>query len=96
MKVEVQSPSEYKSGVLGSINRRRGIINTSDEFGGMSILYCEVPLADMFGYMTELRSLTQGKGEFSMEYKEHLPVSPDIQAQLCAKYQKEYRENKDS
>lgn len=86
MKCEVSIPSEFQGNVVGGINRRRGSIVGTDEIGGFLIIYCEVPLGEMFGYMTELRSLTQGKGEFSMEYKEHRPVEPFLQTQLISEY----------
>lgn len=82
MKCEVSIPSEYQGSVVGGINRRRGAITGTDEQGGFLVIYAEVPLGEMFGYMTELRSLTQGKGEFSMEYKEHRAVEPFLQSQL--------------
>ncbi|THH31698.1 hypothetical protein EUX98_g2502 [Antrodiella citrinella] len=88
MTVEVVAPSEFQSAVIGGLNSRRGTIIDSevreDEFTAVA----EVALNDMFGYASFLRGQTQGKGEFSMEYKKHLPVMPDVQAELNAAYRK--------
>ncbi|KAH8105314.1 elongation factor G mitochondrial [Cristinia sonorae] len=86
MTVEVVAPSEFQSAVIGGLNSRRGTIIDSevreDEFTAIA----EVALNDMFGYASFLRGQTQGKGEFSMEYKKHMPVMPDVQAELHAAY----------
>lgn len=67
MKVVVESPTEFQGSVFGSINQRRGIIISSSENGASCTVEAEVPLSEMFGYSTVLRSLTQGKAEFTME-----------------------------
>ena len=87
MSVEITAPEEYQGTVIGQLNKRHGIITGTD--GGMEgwfTVYAEVPLNDMFGYSTELRSSTQGKGEFSMEYSRYSPALPDVQQQVIAKY----------
>ncbi|AOP32777.1 elongation factor G [Leptospira tipperaryensis] len=86
MKVEVDGPSEFQGAILGSLNQRRGmILNTTEEDS-----YCkteaEVPLADMFGYSTVLRSSTQGKAEFSMEFSRYAPVPRNVAEELMKKY----------
>ena len=68
MKVEVTVPLEFQGAIVGSLNRRKGVIMNSDQQGDDALLFAEVPLNNMFGYSTELRSMTQGKGEFTMEY----------------------------
>ena len=68
MKVDVTVPSEFQGTVIGNINRRKGTINDSSAEGDDVIISSMVPLSEMFGYSTELRSMTQGKGEFTMEY----------------------------
>lgn len=82
MLVELKVPTEFQGPVTGDLNKRKGVIVGNDQDGDDSVITAQVPLNNMFGYSTALRSMTQGKGEFSMEYKEHSPVSPDVQAQL--------------
>jgi elongation factor G len=67
MKVEVTTPDEYQGDILGDINRRRGRIVSIDAKSGQTILNCEVPLAEMFGYATAIRSLSKGRASYSME-----------------------------
>lgn len=82
MLVEVTGPEEFQSVVMGNINKRYGqILNTEINNGWFSI-QCEVALNDMFGYSTEIRSLTQGKGEFAMEFTKYLPVREDVVQKL--------------
>lgn len=91
MKVEVEIPSEFQGTVVAALNRRMGMIQSSDvndDGSGIKII-SEVPLANMFGYSTELRSLTQGKGEFSMEYFKHIQVPKNAQDDLMKKYREE-------
>lgn len=76
MKVAVECPSEFQGTVMGSLNQRRGMITSSTEDGRFSTVEAEVPLAEMFGYATVLRSLTQGKAEFTMEFARYTKV-PD-------------------
>jgi len=88
MKVEVNIPSEYATAVLGSITRRNAVLQGSDEsMDAFTTITCEVPLNDMFGYSTELRTLTQGKGEFSMEYSRYCPASGPTQQTVIEEYQ---------
>ncbi len=91
MNVEVDSPTEFQGTVVAGINRRMGLINSSDineDGSGVKVL-ADVPLANMFGYSTELRSGTQGKGEFTMEYSKHVAVPKNIQEELTKKYKEE-------
>jgi elongation factor G len=103
MRVHVQVPSEFQGATMGTLNRRRGIIVDSDTLNqttdhnqsssqstseaAFASIYADVPLHDMFGYSTELRSCTQGKGEYTMEYRTHAPVFSTIQSELMAAYQ---------
>jgi elongation factor G len=71
MKVEVITPEDYMGDVVGDLNRRRGIINGMDDVPGGKLLTAEVPLAEMFGYATDLRSSTQGRATYSMQFKKY-------------------------
>ncbi|CAN0035926.1 unnamed protein product [Scytosiphon promiscuus] len=88
MSVEIMAPNEFQGSVIGGINKRSGIIQNTDmsDDGSGCVIQADVPLAQMFGYSTDLRSSTQGKGEFTMEYKDHSPVSRDTQQTLMAEY----------
>ncbi|ANM58885.1 Translation elongation factor EFG/EF2 protein [Arabidopsis thaliana] len=86
MLVELKVPTEFQGTVAGDINKRKGIIVGNDQEGDDSVITANVPLNNMFGYSTSLRSMTQGKGEFTMEYKEHSAVSNEVQAQLVNAY----------
>jgi elongation factor G len=95
MSVEVEIPSEFQGSVVAALNRRMGMIQSSDvndDGSGIKIL-AEVPLANMFGYSTELRSLTQGKGEFSMEYQKHIQVPKNTQEELMKKYREQKQQD---
>ncbi|XP_053694439.1 elongation factor G, mitochondrial [Sabethes cyaneus] len=87
MLVEVTAPDEFQGAVIGQLNKRHGIITGTEGAEGWFTIYAEVPLNDMFGYAGELRSSTQGKGEFSMEYSRYSPCKPDVQEKLMQEYQ---------
>jgi elongation factor G len=89
MKVAVETPTEYQGGVMGSLNQRRGMIVGSQEEGPMCVIESQVPLAEMFGYSTILRSLTQGKAQFSMEFATYRQVPQSIAEEIAKKYQEE-------
>lgn len=89
MKVAVEGPSEFQGSVMGSINQRRGMIIGSMEEGNYTVVEAEVPLSEMFGYSTTLRSLTQGKAEFTMEFATFKPVPRGVSEELVKKYQEE-------
>lgn len=82
MNVEVSIPSEYQGSIIASLTKRRGMIRDTGTSMDYTIIYANVPLAEMFGYSTELRSMTQGKGEFSMEYSQHDRVPPQVKQQV--------------
>jgi elongation factor G len=95
MKVSVEGPTEFQGNILASINQRRGIIISTTEENGYMRLDAEVPLAEMFGYSTVLRSSTQGKAEFSMEFARYAKVPNNVADQLIKEYQeKEKKRNK--
>eukprot|EP00045_Choanoeca_perplexa_P010670 m.109729 g.109729 ORF g.109729 m.109729 type:complete len:738 (+) comp15352_c0_seq2:20-2233(+) len=87
MTVEILIPEEFQGTVIGGINKRKGTIQDSETDDGTTTIVAEVPLNDMFGYSSEIRSQTQGKGEFSMEYARHEPVMPQTQQELMKEYQ---------
>lgn len=82
MKVEIECPSEFQGSVGGEIASRRGMIMGSETREGFSVITAEVPLANMFGYSTDLRSATQGKGTFSMEFSRYARVPATIQEEI--------------
>ena len=92
MKVAVEGPSEFQGSVMGSINQRRGMIIGTTEEGNYTVVEAEVPLSEMFGYSTTLRSLTQGKAEFTMEFASFKPVPKSVSEELVKKYQDEKKE----
>ncbi|MEW6490496.1 MAG: elongation factor G [Thermodesulfobacteriota bacterium] len=91
MKVVVETPSEFQGQVLGTLNQRRGIIVGTSEDGVYSVVEAEVPLAEMFGYSTGLRSSTQGKAEFTMEFAKYRPVPQSVSEELKKKHQEELK-----
>jgi elongation factor G len=82
MKLEVESPTEFQGAVLKTVMQRRGTVVGTTEEDGFCILESEVPLAEMFGYATDLRSCTQGKAEFTMEFSRYARVPTDVQEAL--------------
>ena len=89
MKVSVEGPTEFQGNIFGSINQRRGMIVSSVEDNGMCHVDAEVPLSEMFGYSTVLRSLTQGKAEFTMEFQKYGKVPKSVSEELIKKYQEQ-------
>ncbi|MBC8133390.1 MAG: elongation factor G [Deltaproteobacteria bacterium] len=95
MRVEVQFPEEFQGAVLGQINQRRGTIISTEKLEGFVQAMAEVPLNDMFGYSTDLRSATQGKGEFSMEFAKYAEVPKQQREAMVAEFRaKRDKENK--
>ncbi len=85
MKVEVSTPEEYMGDVIGDINSRRGRIEGMDDIGGGKMVKGLVPLAEMFGYSTDLRSRTQGRGNYSMFFERYDPVPKSVQEKVLDK-----------
>lgn len=95
MKLETTVPEEYQGPATGQINQRRGAIVGTTTIEGNVTIEAEVPLTEMFGYSTDLRSATKGKGEFSMEFSKYAPAPRNVQEDLAKKYQaKRAAENK--
>lgn len=89
MKVVIETPNEFQGGCMGLINQRRGIIQGSQEEGIMSVIESQVPLSDMFGFSTVLRSATQGKAQFTMEFSTYKQVPQSIAEEIVRKKQEE-------
>jgi len=85
MKVEVVTPEEYMGDVVGDVNRRRGVILGMDDAPSGKILCCEVPLAEMFGYATDLRSATQGRATYSMQFEKYSEVPAHVSGAIIQK-----------
>ncbi|KAG8906536.1 Elongation factor G, mitochondrial [Tulasnella sp. 417] len=94
MSVEIVAPIEFQGSVIGSVNQRRGTIIDTDVREDEFTVTADVSLSDMFGFSSQLRGLTQGKGEFSMEYKTHQPVLPHVQQEMAAEYQRKLQQKK--
>jgi elongation factor G len=85
MKVVVESPTEFQGSVMGSLNQRRGMILGAQDEGVICVIEAQVPLAEMFGYSTVLRSLTQGKAQFTMEFSTYKQLPRSITEELAKK-----------
>jgi len=86
MKVVAEGPTEFQGNIFASVNQRRGVIHASTEEASFCRVEAEVPLAEMFGYSTVLRSMTQGKAEFSMEFLKYAKVPTSVSEQLRKDY----------
>jgi elongation factor G len=89
MKVVVETPTEFQGPVMGSLNQRRGMIVGSQDEGNQSVIEAQVPLAEMFGYSTALRSQTQGKAQFTMEFAAYRQVPQSVAEEIAKKYNAE-------
>lgn len=89
MKVEVETPDEFQGTILGGLNQRRGMILGTETSGNIAVVNAEVPLSEMFGYSNDIRSGTQGKATFTMEFSKYAPVPKSKQEELIKKYQDE-------
>lgn len=94
MTVEVIAPTEFQGAVIGALNQRKGTIEDTEVREDEFTLTAEVSLNDMFGYSSQLRGLTQGKGEYSMELKTYAPVMPNVQRDMEAEYKKQLSQKK--
>ncbi len=95
MRLQTQAPEEFQGSVVGQINQRRGVIHGTQTVNKYVQVDAEVPLSEMFGYSTDLRSATQGKGEFQMEFLKYAPVPRNVQEELVKLHQeKKAAENK--
>ena len=85
MKVEAVTPGDYLGDVTGDLNRRRGIIQGMEETVVGNIIKAEVPLSEMFGYATDLRSMTQGRATYTMEFEKYAEIPSNIAEELIEK-----------
>ncbi|MDE0854724.1 MAG: elongation factor G [Nevskia sp.] len=85
MAVEVETPEDYMGDVMGDLNRRRGMILGMEDVGGVKVLKAEVPLAEMFQYSTTLRSMSQGRATYTMEFKKYQETPANVAAALAKK-----------
>jgi len=85
MAVEVETPEDYMGDVMGDLNRRRGIIQGMEDAAGIKLVKAEVPLAEMFGYSTDLRSMSQGRATYSMEFKHYTEAPKSVAEAVIAK-----------
>ena len=88
MKVEVEMPDEYLGDVMGNINRRRGVLSGTELRNGTQVIDAQIPLAEMFGYATDLRGLTQGRGNFNMEFSHYAEVPKNVAEKIIGNKQK--------
>jgi elongation factor G len=84
MLVEIECPESFQGSVVGNISSRRGIVTSTEMFGKMCKIIADIPLAETFGYSTDLRSMTQGQGTFTMELSKYRPVPGNIQQEIIA------------
>jgi elongation factor G len=85
MKIEIECPEQFQGPVVGDVTSRRGIITGTDIRDGVSIINAEVPLAETFGYSTDLRSKTQGRATYSMHFSHYAAVPTSVQEEIVAK-----------
>ena len=88
MKVEAVTPEDFMGDVMGDLNRRRGILQGIDDSPSGKIIHAEVPLAEMFGYATDLRSMSQGRATYTMEFAKYVEVPTNIAEQIVDKSKK--------
>ena len=89
MKVEIEVPTQFQGAVAGELTSRRGMIMSTEMQGNTAVIEGEVPLAETFGYSTDLRSMTQGQGTFTMEFAKYRRVPSSIQEEIIAEKKKQ-------
>jgi elongation factor G len=89
MKVEIEVPAQFQGAVAGELTSRRGMIIATEMHGQVATIEGEVPLAETFGYSTDLRSMTQGQGTFTMEFSKYRRVPMSIQTEIIAEKKKQ-------
>ena len=89
MLMEIECPEEFQGSVVGQVSSKRGMVVSTQTDNKVTTIIAHVPLAETFGYSTDLRSLTQGQGSFSMELYKYAPVPAGIQEDIIAERKKE-------
>ena len=85
MKVEVVTPEEYMGDIIGDLNSRRGQIANMGDRGNAKVIDAMVPLASMFGYINNLRSMSQGRAQYTMQFDHYMPVPANVAEEVKAK-----------
>jgi elongation factor G len=85
MSVEVETPEQFMGNVIGDLSGRRGVLHGQEDIAGIMAIKAEVPLSDMFGYSTQLRSLTQGRATYTMEFKHYAEMPKAIAEGVISK-----------
>ena len=93
MKVQLEGPIEFHGGMVATMMQRRGVVSGVQEEANYCQIDAEVPLSEMFGYATVIRSATQGKAEFTMEFARYAPVPTNVQTEIIEEYRKQKEEN---
>ena len=96
MRVSVEGPGEFQGAFYKSLMQRRGTVLGSTEDAGFARVDADVPLAEMFGYSTDLRSATQGKAEFTMEFSKYAPAPKEVSEELLKKYRSNVSDEEDA
>ena len=86
MKVEVVTPEEYTGSIIGDLTSRRGMVRGQDSRGNANVIDAFVPLANMFGYINTLRSMSSGRANFTMQFSHYEPVPQNISDEIQAKF----------
>ena len=94
MKVEVETPSDFQGPVIGDLSSRRGVVYGTEMNGNETVINCGVPLGEMFGYATSLRSLTSGKANYTMEFEKYTQCPSYIQEKVIKERAEKLREEK--
>ncbi len=88
MKIEIECPGTFQGSVVGDLTGRRGMVMATETVGPMARIEGEVPLAETFGYSTDLRSMTQGQGTFTLEFSRYKRLPPSIEREVIAERKK--------
>jgi elongation factor G len=86
MKVEVVTPDDYAGGVIGDLNSRRGQVQGTEMRGNATVINAMVPLANMFGYVNTLRSMSQGRAQYTMQFDHYAQVPSQVAQEIQSKY----------